>query len=143
MMSANEKKDYVLQFFRSWERGTFNDLQESYRKYLASDVLYENSGAPACHGIDEAVALIESVCLLKSMDIQTIKVEMCAIAVEGDLVFTERIDYHYNATGEAVLVPYICGVMVFKDDKIVRWSDYFDPTEFVRALEIRAALQAS
>lgn len=143
MMSASEKKAYVLQFFKEWERGTSDDLADAYRKYLSEDVLYENSGAPPCHGIDAAIALIESVNLLESMDIQTIKAEIRAIAVEGDLVFSERVDYHYNSKGETVLVPYICGVMEFKGDKIVRWSDYFDPTEFVRVLKERAALNAA
>ena len=61
-MHPNEQ--YVRDFFKSWEKGTFSDLCASYRHYLADDVLYENSGVPPCHGSEEAVKLIESVCLV-------------------------------------------------------------------------------
>ena len=126
---------YVRDFFRSWEKGTFADLCASYRHYLAADVRYENAGVPPCHGIDASIALIESVCLVPIMDIQTIRVDIRHIAAVGDIVFTERVDWHYNSAGEATLVPHICGVMEFKGGKIVRWADYFDPIPMLEAFK--------
>jgi limonene-1,2-epoxide hydrolase len=127
-MTEQKNLHYVLQFFKSWEKGTFADLVASYRHYLAPDVIYENAGVPTCHGIEESVRLIESVCLVPKMDIQTIRVEIKEIAALGDVVFSERVDWHYNSKGEPTLVPEICGVMKFKDGKIIRWADYYDPT---------------
>jgi limonene-1,2-epoxide hydrolase len=127
-MLEQETIKLALDFFKSWEKGTFADLVASYRHYLDPNVVYENAGVPTCNGIDESIKLIESVCLVPKMDIQTIRVEIKEIAAVGDVVFSERIDWHYNSKGEATLVPEICGVMKFKDGKIVRWSDYYDPT---------------
>ena len=134
-MSPAENTEYVQRFFKSWEKGTFADLCASYRHYLAADVLYENSGVPPCHGIDASIKLIESVCLVPKMDIQTIRVDVRAIAATADVVFTERVDWHYNSKGVATLVPYICGIMQFKDGKISRWADYFDPTVMMSAFK--------
>jgi limonene-1,2-epoxide hydrolase len=134
-VNSADNIDYVMQFFNSWEKGTFADLCASYRAYLAADVLYENSGVPVCHGIDASIKLIESVCLVPKMDIQTIRVDVKAIVATDDLVFTERVDWHFNSKGVATLVPSICGVMQFKSGKIVRWADYFDPTVMVSAFE--------
>jgi limonene-1,2-epoxide hydrolase len=132
-VGQDEKITYVQEFFKSWEKGTFNDLCESYRHYLAADVLYENSGVPPCHGIDESIKLIESVCLVPKMDIQTIRVDVKAIAAANNLVFTERVDWHYNSKGTPTLVPAICGIMQFKNGRISRWADYFDPTVMMTA----------
>lgn len=132
-MHPNEK--YVRDFFLSWEKGTFADLCASYRHYLADDVVYENAGVPPCNGPEECVALITSVCTNPIMDIQTIKVDIRHIAAVGDIVFTERVDWHYNTVGDATLVPYICGVMEFKDGKIVRWADYYDPIPMLEAFK--------
>ena len=67
------------------------------------------------------------------MDIQTIRVDIKALAATDDLVFTERVDWHYNSKGVPTLVPTICGVMQFKNRKIARWADYFDPTVMMSA----------
>jgi limonene-1,2-epoxide hydrolase len=133
-MSSQENQQIALAFFKSWEKGSFSDLVESYRSYLAPDVIYENPGVPACKGIDESIKLIESVCLMPNMDIQTIRVELKSIGAVGDLVFSERVDWHYDSKMNAVLVPAICGVMQFEGGKIVRWADYFDPTVMMTAL---------
>ncbi|RJG01333.1 limonene-1,2-epoxide hydrolase family protein [Noviherbaspirillum sedimenti] len=126
-MSAGDNEAHVLAFFKAWEKGTFADLCEAYRTYLAPDVRYENSGVAPCNGIEEAIDLITSVCTLPELDIQTIEVEMFHIAAVGDVVFTERTDWHRNTNGIATLVPKICGVMEFKNGLIARWADYFDP----------------
>ena len=135
-MTADECTDYVHRFFKSWEKGSFADLCASYREYLAPDIVYENSGVPPCHGIDAAIALIESVCLHPKMDIQTIRVDVKSIAAAPDQVFTERVDWHYDTKGEATLVPAICGVMQFNaQGRIARWADYYDPTVMMTAFQ--------
>jgi limonene-1,2-epoxide hydrolase len=137
MTVTEQNIEYVLRFFKSWEKGSYNDLRQSYREFLAADVLYQNSGVPDCDGIDAALALIDSVCLLDCMKIQSIRVKLLSICANREHVFTERIDYHYNTAGDAVLVPRICGVMEFRNGKIVRWADYYDPIPMVQALNER------
>ena len=126
-MSAEANNARVLAFFKAWEKGTFADLCNAYRTYLSRDVVYENSGVATCNGIEEAIDLITSVCTLPALDIQTIEAELFHIAAVGDVVFTERTDWHRNTQGVATLVPKICGIMEFKNGTIIRWADYFDP----------------
>lgn len=45
-------------------------------------------------------------------------------AVEGDTVFTERLDRHQIATGWVELP--VTGVFVFREGKIAVWREYFD-----------------
>jgi limonene-1,2-epoxide hydrolase len=135
MAGPETNRQAVLDFFKAWEKGSLGDIVEAYRHYLADDVLYENPGVPPCLNIDESIAFIESACEIPALEIQTIKVDLKHIAAVGNLVFTERIDWHYNSQGEATLVPAICGIMEFNDaGKIRRWADYFDPGPMLAAL---------
>jgi len=45
-------------------------------------------------------------------------------AVEGDTVFTERLDRHQIASGWVELP--VTGVFVFREGKIAVWREYFD-----------------
>ena len=135
MPNPEENQRTVLAFFKAWEKGTFDDLAAAYTQYLAADVIYENSGVPPCHGIDESVAFIRAACSMPSLQIQSITVAVRNIAAVGNLVFTERTDFHYDAAGVATLVPELCGVMEFNDaGKIQRWADYFDPGPMLAAI---------
>lgn len=135
MPTPEQNRQAVLDFFKAWEKGRFEDIAEAYRRYLAPDVIYENPGVPACSGIDESVAFIQSACAIPALEIQTIRVDVKHIAAAQNLVFTERVDWHYNSKGEATLVPSICGVMEFGEDgKIIRWADYFDPGPMLTAI---------
>ena len=135
MPSAEENQRTVLAFFTAWEKGTFEDLAAAYRDYLDPDVIYENSGVPPCHGIEESVSFIRAACSMPSLQIVSITVDVRNIATVGNLVFTERADYHYNDAGDATLVPQLCGVMEFNEaGKIQRWADYFDPGPMLAAI---------
>jgi limonene-1,2-epoxide hydrolase len=133
--SPEQNKQTVLDFFKAWEKGRFADLEAAYRHYLAADVLYENSGVPPCRDIEESVAFIKSACSIPQLDIQTIRVELRHIAATGNIVFTERTDWHYNTAGVPTLVPVLCGIMEFNEaGKIQRWADYFDPGPMLAAI---------
>lgn len=58
-------------------------------------------------------------------------------AVEGDTVFTERLDRHQIATGWVELP--VTGVFVFRGDKIAVWREYFDLGTLVRQWPALAA----
>jgi limonene-1,2-epoxide hydrolase len=133
--SPEQYQQTVLDFFKAWEKGTFADIEAAYRHYLAADVFYENSGVPPCRNIEESVAFITAASTLPVLDIQTIRVELRHIAATGNIVFTERTDWHYNTIGKATLVPVICGIMEFNEaGKIQRWADYFDPGPMLAAI---------
>lgn len=58
-------------------------------------------------------------------------------AVEGDTVFTERLDRHQIATGWVELP--VTGVFVFREGKIAVWREYFDLGTLVRQWPALAA----
>lgn len=135
MPSPEQNRQSVLDFFKAWEAGSFADIEMAYRRYLAPDVVYENSGVPPCNGIEESVAFIRSTCEMPQFDIQTIRVDIRHIAAAGAIVFTERVDWHYDSNGVATLVPELCGVMEFDEaGRIRRWADYFDPGPMIAGI---------
>lgn len=63
-------------------------------------------------------------------------------AVEGDTVFTERLDRHQIETGWAELP--VNGVFVFRKGKIAVWREYFDLGTLMRQWpSLGAALAAT
>lgn len=132
-MTPEEQKQYVLDFFNAWEKGTSADIRAAYDDFLSEDCVYENSGIAALNGKKEILNFVDEAS--KSIDVATMHVELIAIAQGKDCVMTERWDYHRNLAGELTLCPKICGVFVFTGDKISRWSDYFDPAEMLHGLE--------
>jgi limonene-1,2-epoxide hydrolase len=58
-------------------------------------------------------------------------------AVEGDTVFTERLDRHLIDTGWAELP--VTGVFVFRGAKIAVWREYFDLGTLLRQWPALAA----
>ena len=47
------------------------------------------------------------------------------IAAKGNVVFTERVDHHYDKDGNDVLTPSICGIFEVENGRFKRWADYF------------------
>lgn len=60
------------------------------------------------------------------------------MAVQGDTVFTERLDRHLIDTGWVELP--VTGVFVIRDGKIAVWREYFDLGTIVRQWPALAAL---
>jgi limonene-1,2-epoxide hydrolase len=60
---------------------------------------------------------------------QSVEFEMLALASEGDVVFTERID-RFVMGDNTVELP-VAGVFEVRDGKIAAWRDYFDLQTFM------------
>ena len=131
-MSELDNLKIVGEFFAAWEGGTYPQLRGAYEDFLADDCVYENSGLPASEGKAAALALIDGIQAVT--DIQSITAEIRGMAAAGDLVFSERIDHHYDSKGVENLTPRICGVMELRDGKIAAWRDYFDAGALLAAL---------
>jgi limonene-1,2-epoxide hydrolase len=131
-MAEQENLKLVGEFFKAWEGGTYARLRGAYEDFLADDCVYENSGLPACQGKAAALALIDGIQAVT--DIQSITAEIRGLAAAGDLVFSERIDHHFDSKGIENLTPRICGVMEVRGGKIAAWRDYFDAAALLAAL---------
>lgn len=57
------------------------------------------------------------------------------IAASGSTVLTERIDHLYNEDRSRTHSTRIMGGFEVKDGKIIRYSDYFDPRQFLSKMD--------
>ena len=52
--------------------------------------------------------------------------DLVHIASAGNVVFTERIDHHWDADGRDLMTPHIAGVIEIRDGKIAALRDFYD-----------------
>jgi len=95
---------------------------EALRPLLADDIVYQNVGMEAAAGIETVLANVAGQFAMfpDSYEYRTVNV-----VAEGDIVMNERIDMITGPDGNAHGLP-VMGVFVVRDDKIVRWTDYWD-----------------
>jgi len=142
-MSEQEEANIQLvrDFFKAWEGGKPGDMAAAYDKYLADDCIYENTGMPS---FDKEETMKFFFSEPKSEEgIIKLVAEMHAVAADGDIVFTERTDHHYDKDGNDVLTPKISGIFVVKDGQFKRWADYFDPRPMQHLFEDRLDAEAA
>ena len=94
---------------------------EALRPLLADDAIYQNVGMPAQVGVDAIVADLSGQF---AMFPDTYEYEMKNMAVDGDVVLTERLDY-IGTKDDPKALP-VMGTFVVRNAKIVRWHDYWD-----------------
>jgi len=93
---------------------------EALRPYFTDDVLYHNIPLDPAVGIDATIAFIDAFfAMCESMTIETVN-----LAVDGDVVLTERIDTF--TIGDVVAPLLVMGTFEVRDGKISAWRDYFD-----------------
>ncbi|TAM12870.1 MAG: limonene-1,2-epoxide hydrolase [Nevskiaceae bacterium] len=119
--------DTVQSFVASWRqnRAAIND---SVRRYLAPDCIYENVGLSRTCGPEEAIAFFDQ--FATQIPFESIDVTMLAIATQGDTVLTERIDDIKAADGTTLVSLRVMGIFKLHDGKIHAWRDYFDTAPF-------------
>ena len=95
---------------------------EALRPLLAEDIVYQNVGMEAAAGIETVLANVAGQFAMfpDSYEYRTVNV-----VAEGDIVMNERIDMITGPDGNAHGLP-VMGAFVVRDDKIVRWTDYWD-----------------
>src|SRR3546814_15311426 len=123
-MSAQEPCQIFQSFIGEWAGGV-EAVKRSFANYLAEDVRYENVGATLVTNRTEACELIEHF----ASGLDSVGVDMLAIAQDGDRVFTERVDYLYRSDGSIIKIFRIMGIFVVRAGKISEWRDYFHLVE--------------
>ena len=104
---------------------------DALRPWLAEDAVYQNVGMPALTGVD---AIVENLGAQFAMFPDAYAFEIVNIAGDGPVVLTERLDYIQTPDGEKPAVP-VMGTFVVHDNKITRWTDYFDINLTVKLLQ--------
>lgn len=109
-----------------------SQVSDHLRASLAEDAEWGNSGFPPAVGIEDIVSKHKAS--QQVFGDYVMEVQLLNIAVDGDVVFSERIDIGRTQEGEEILTVPVVGVFVVRDGKIVRWTDYFDPTGLLKSL---------
>jgi limonene-1,2-epoxide hydrolase len=94
------------------------------RRWFTPNTVWVNEGVTITTGIDEALALADE--LEKSAGISTVRIEMLAIAADGNRVLTERLDRFERADGSEIGATKVMGILELDGDHIIAWRDYFD-----------------
>ena len=116
----------VENFFTALETKSIEDCVAAFGEHVTDDVVWENSGFPTQNGREAAQQFLHS--FSQAMPLTGIRVEILAIAAQGNKVVTERIDHLIDATGTALASLPLAGVLeVAADGRISAWRDYFDP----------------
>ena len=101
---------------------------EALRPFFTDDIVYHNIPMDPAVGIDDTIAFINgffSMC-------QSMLIETRHLAVEGNVVLTERVDT--ISVGDRVGALPVMGTFEIRDGKISRWRDYFDMTQITNML---------
>ena len=113
-------KTLVKNFIAAWNS---MDL-ESVTDFFSEDIFYHNIPMEPLNGKEEASAFVKGL-----SDCQSINWEIIAIAEEGNMVLTERIDNFNFKDGRKISLP-VMGTFEIEDNKIKQWRDYFDLETF-------------
>ena len=123
-MTSQEPLQIVQSFIAEWAHG-LEAFKQAFADYLAEDIRYENVGATLVTSRIEACELIDHF----APGLDSVGVDMLAIAQDGDRVFTERVDYLYRGDGSVIKTFRIMGIFVVHEGKISEWRDYFHLVE--------------
>ena len=101
---------------------------EALRPLFTEDIVYHNIPMDPAVGIEETITFISGFfAMCESMLIETRH-----LAVEGNVVLTERIDT--ITVGDRVGALPVMGTFEIRDGKINRWRVYFDMTQITTML---------
>ena len=124
-VSGNET--LVLKLVRAMETG---DLPESIREMCTEEFVWENSGLTVINGQAELFeqmargGFASQIPILKSMT--HFSAELIHIASRDDIVFTERVDHHWDEQGRDLMTPHICGIAEICEGRISAFRDFYD-----------------
>lgn len=113
--------ELVTRFCAEWATGDLDLILA----YLADDAVYHNIPLAPVTGWAEIRATIEGF----SAGVERIEFRLLAIAANGPMVLTERVDVFTFAT-HSIELP-VMGAFEVADDHLTAWRDYFDLQQFM------------
>jgi len=111
----------VREFLGSWQERRLETICGAF----ADDAVYHNVPVRPIEGI----AGIRDIFQAFLDAFSDAKLEIVTLAAEPGRVLVERVDYFTMNDGRKVVLP-VTGVFEVKNDKITRFSDYFDLADF-------------
>jgi limonene-1,2-epoxide hydrolase len=86
--------------------------------------VWTNCGRPDCHGVEEIVALERQA--QSQLGFERWVAELRAIAADGNVVLTDRVDRLITQDGRVLTEIEVMGSLRVRDGRIVEWREYFD-----------------
>lgn len=113
----------VEAFIEAWNT---MDLDTAYAM-MADDIVWHNIPMEPAIGVEGAKALMEGFPAISAINWVTHH-----IAVNGNVVLTERTDSFTFESGKTASIRLMGAFEIDPDGKISKWRDYFDMLEFQR-----------
>jgi limonene-1,2-epoxide hydrolase len=110
-------------FFDRWAT-SFDGMCSSFTDVFGPDCVWDQRPMARTTGPHEALRFLR-VCR-RTLGLDTIEVEMVSAAVTGSTVHTQRVDHLRRADGGLIASAPVAGVLVWRDDRLVHWTEYFD-----------------
>ncbi|MDA0271802.1 MAG: nuclear transport factor 2 family protein [Proteobacteria bacterium] len=140
----------VLTLIRAMETG---DLPQTIKAVCTDDFIWANSGLALINGQAELFeqmargGFASQIPILKTMT--HFSAELIHMASSDDIVFTERVDHHWDEQGHDLMTPHICGVAELRDGKVSAFRDFYDvvcynqtPTEVQEGFDLASFRKA-
>ena len=130
--NANER--LALELLKAMEDGT---LPAKVPELCTPDFVWANSGLPTLNGVAEILGEMQKggfaqhVPIIETM--ASFSADILHIASTGHVVFTERVDHHWDAEGRDLMTPHIAGVMEMRDGRIAALRDFYDTACYQQA----------
>jgi limonene-1,2-epoxide hydrolase len=118
-----DSEPIVREFCDAWSRGDLDHIMS----FFAEDAVYHNIPMDPVVGTEAIRTFIEGFTAM----VDRIEFEILHLAVNGDVVLTERIDTFVRAAG-SIGLP-VMGTFELTDGKITAWRDYFDMVQVTAA----------
>jgi len=115
-------------FFTRWG-DSYSELCDSFTDIMTEDCPWVQEPLATTKGPVEAIKFMDKSRRFLRLD--TIEVEVLSIATNGDIVFSERIDHLYTASGKSIASVPVTGVMQFQGERLNHWREYFDASTLI------------
>jgi limonene-1,2-epoxide hydrolase len=132
-VASNDDERLALRLLMAIEDGDFGT---ELTNLCTQDFVWANSGLPTLFGQAEVLELMAKGGFASELpllaEMTHFSVDLLHIASRpgergrSGVVFTERIDHHWAASGADLMTPHIAGVMEICDGRVVALRDFYD-----------------
>ncbi|MEY2477029.1 MAG: limonene,2-epoxide hydrolase [Actinomycetota bacterium] len=123
-MTTEQPIELVRRFCAAWGDGDVDALVA----FFTDDAVYHNIPISPVTGKEAIKTTIEGF----TAGVDKIEFRVNAIAADGNVVLTERVDV-FTTPAKAIELP-VMGTFETRDGKIAAWRDYFDLNQFMSQL---------
>ena len=123
-MTTEQPIELVQRFCAAWGDGDVDALIA----FFTDDAVYHNIPISPVTGKEAIKTTIEGF----TAGVDKIEFRVAAIAAEGNVVLTERVDV-FTTPDKVIELP-VMGTFETRDGKIAAWRDYFDLNQFMSQL---------